>query len=211
MSLASGVLLGADVVTGYVNPTGFQTAREQGTSTEKIFLTVGHEYKNNNHSVVSGAVLNTPNRQLLSNGKYSRDRIFMPTGLFATGIGLNQGSFVTTSGNPYYLNIYATGADGKFDANACSIARTPRGLVMFKNEEPVGGYSVEFGERFDGDSGTVDKVVYNDSAYFYRLTPQSHYITHVGGDASAYMFVACTGHLETEQPKAKISYSLLPN
>ena len=57
MSLASGVLLGADVVTGYVNPTGFQTAREQGTSTEKIFLTVGHEYKNNNYSVVSGAVL----------------------------------------------------------------------------------------------------------------------------------------------------------
>jgi hypothetical protein len=219
VTLASGVLLSAAGVADYVNPTGFQTDRESGASVEKIFLTYGYEYRNNNDNKVGGAVLNTSNRMLLSNGSYDTETIFMPTGVYASGVGISQGSFTARSGVAYELVVYATGSDGKFDGSACSVSDSPRGIVVFKNEEAVRGDGVQYAVKQLGASDTVDKVLYNDSSYFFHLRPQSTAIFSTGGAADTFMFVACTGHTTNDNhkagtatsPTALISYYLLPN
>jgi hypothetical protein len=172
----------------------------------KVMVTRGIEYKNNNDHYISGNVVNTYNSNLSTNGTTSTQIIFQPTGFYATGVGVVQGSLIAVSGYINFLEVNPTGN--------CSVAQSDRDILLLRNNEALGGYTVHFGTPATGGekggTSTVNKVEYNDVYLDMGLRPQEEALLHTGGSIDTLVFVAGTGRMVTTNPKATVSYTLFP-
>lgn len=207
MVYASGLIAATSGNPSYSSFESFTTDRRAGISTKRIDVTVGIDYSNNGDSYLSGRtyVLDAQPRDV--DGLIT-DFLFQPTGYYSTGLYVSQGSLTAVSGTNTYLDISA--GDG-------SIANNKVNLVIFKNEEPIGGNVVHYGEKCkgvyaaSGCSSVVNKISYSDIIYDLTILPQSQAVITTAGQVDTFGFVAGTGSINpSDSPKAVVSYTLFP-
>tara|TARA_R110002020_G_scaffold175781_1_gene367731 strand:- start:104 stop:730 length:627 start_codon:yes stop_codon:yes gene_type:complete len=207
MVYASGLIAATSGNPSYSSYESFNTDRRTGLSTKTADVTVGIDYSNNGDSYISGLTYILDSQPRDANGLIT-DFLFQPTGYYGTGLYVSQGSLTAISGTNTYLDI--TGGAG-------SIANNKINLVFFKNEEPIGGNVVHYGEKCkgvyaaSGCSSVVNKITYSDIIYELTILPQSQAVITTAGQIDTFGFVAGTGSINpSDSPKAVVSYTLFP-
>tara|TARA_Y100000401_G_C8306707_1_gene217391 strand:+ start:668 stop:1294 length:627 start_codon:yes stop_codon:yes gene_type:complete len=207
MVYASGLIAATSGNPSYSSYESFNTDRRAGLSTKTTDVTVGIDYSNNGDSYISGPTYILDSQPRDGNGLIT-DFLFQPTGYYGTGLYVSQGSLTAISGTNTYLDI--TGGAG-------SIANNKINLVFFKNEEPIGGNVVHYGEKCkgvyaaSGCSSVVNKITYSDIIYELTILPQSQAVITTAGQIDTFGFVAGTGSINpSDSPKAVVSYTLFP-
>jgi len=207
MVYASGLIAATSGNPSYSSYESFNTDRRAGLSTKTTDVTVGIDYSNNGDSYISGPTYILDSQPRDDNGLIT-DFLFQPTGYYGTGLYVSQGSLTAISGTNTYLDI--TGGAG-------SIANNKINLVFFKNEEPIGGNVVHYGEKCkgvyaaSGCSSVVNKITYSDIIYELTILPQSQAVITTAGQIDTFGFVAGTGSINpSDSPKAVVSYTLFP-
>ena len=206
---ASGVTLLPTGVLGSV-----KSAHHRGLYDAKLMVTAAVDYKNNGDEHVAGRELKLSGQPRRPDGTIFTDPIFQPSGYLSSGVGVEQGAILASSGELTLLDLNPTGCYGRQGNN------TVRNIVVFENLEAAKGNHVRFGPRHSVNYITyVDGVLYNHYALDMVLAPGQKCLLPTGGAVDSFGFVATTGvndfnsrasGISFSKPQASVAYSLLP-